>query len=224
MELNTMSEEQSAEQENAAEERSEALGQEEQPAEKAKTDRRQKVKQFFSARKIATLGVFAALSFAVSLLEFPIFPQAPFLELDFSNLFVMLMGFAFGPVEAFIVLVIKEVLYIPIGATGGVGELANILMGFAYIILPATVYYFKKGIKVVIPTLIAAVVLQTAASLVCNRYITFPLFMGSGAKDAFNELFSFIIFFNLIKGAIISVLCIMLYKYLSKALKWLKIK
>lgn len=192
--------------------------------EEAKGKNKREIKQFFSARKIATLGVFAALSFAVSLLEFPIFPQAAFLELDFSNLFVMLMGFAFGPVEAFIVLIIKELLHIPIGSTGGVGELANILMGFAFLIIPATAYYFKKGLKVVIPTLVAATVLQTAAALLCNRYITFPLFMGGGAKDAFFELFPFIIFFNLIKGAIISVLCIILYKYLSKALKWLKIK
>ena len=189
-----------------------------------KAEKKKKVKQFFSARKVATLGMFAALSFAISLLDFPIFPQASFLKLDFSNVFVMLMGFAFGPVEAVIVLVVKEVLHIPLGTTGGVGELANILMGFAYIILPSTLYYFKKGMKVVVPTLLAAIVLQTAAGLICNRYITFPLFMGAGAQDAFNSLFSFIIFFNLIKGAAISALCLVLYKYLSKALKKLKIK
>ncbi len=192
--------------------------------EEAKGKDKRKIKQFFSARKIATLGMFAALSFAISLLEFPIFPQAPFLELDFSNVFVMLMGFAFGPVEAFIVLTVKELLHIPLGSTGGVGELANILMGSAFILLPSAVYYFKKGLKVVIPTLLAGIVLQTAMSLVCNRFITFPLFMGGGAKEAFDSLFSFIIFFNLIKGAAISVLCIVVYKYLSKALKLLKIK
>lgn len=181
-------------------------------------------KPFFTARKIATLGIFAALSFAVSFLEFPIFPAASFLELDFSNVFVMLIGFAFGPVEAVIVLVVKELLHIPVGTTGGVGELANICMGFAYIIIPSTVYYFKKGLKVVIPTLIAGVVLQTAAALICNRFITFPLYMGESAKDAFASLYYYIIFFNIIKGVAVSAVCVILYKYLSKTLKKLKIK
>lgn len=189
-------------------------------------DKKSKVKarEFFSARKVATLAIFTALAFAISLLEFPVFPQASFLELDFSNVFVMLIGFAFGPVEAVIVLVIKELLYIPLGATGGVGELANIFMGCAFVIIPATVYYFKRRFYVVIPSLLAGVVLQTAVALICNRYITFPLFMGSGAKSAFDSLFPFIIYFNLIKGTIISIICIVLYKYLSKALKKLKIK
>lgn len=183
-----------------------------------------KVKQFFSARKIATLGMFTALSFAISLLDFPIFPQASFLKLDFSLVFVMLMGFAFGPVEAVIVLVIKELLRIPLGSTGGIGELANMIMGFGFILIPSVAYYFKKGLKVVIPTLIAGIILQTAAALVCNRYITFPLYMGSKAQEYFDKLYYFVIFFNLIKGAAISVLCVVMYKYLSKALKKLQIK
>lgn len=186
--------------------------------------KKEKVKQFFSARKIATLAMFTALAFVVSLLDFPVFPQASFLKLDFSNVFIMLMGFVFGPVEAVIVCVIKELIHIPIGTTGGVGELANILMGTAYVIIPSTVYYFKKGFIIVIPTLIAGTVLQTAVALLCNRYITFPLYMGSAAANAFNSLYTFIIFFNLIKGAVISFICIILYKYLSKALKKLKIK
>lgn len=186
--------------------------------------KKKSVKEFFSARKIATIGVFAALSYIVMLLDFPIFPAVPFLKLDFSNVFVMLVGFAFGPVEGLVVLVIKEVLHIPIGTTGGVGELANICMGLAYIIVPSITYYFKKGIKIVIPTLLVGVVLQVGVSLLCNRYITFPLYMGEGAASAFNDFYPFITAFNAIKGVANSILCLVLYKYLSKAFKKLKIK
>jgi riboflavin transporter FmnP len=97
-------------------------------------------------------------------------------------------------------------------------------MTTAYILIPSTVYYFKKGIKVVIPSLIAGIILQTAMALICNRFITFPLYMGEGAESAFNSLFYIIIYFNLIKGAAISVICILLYKHLSKVLSKLKIK
>lgn len=186
--------------------------------------KKKSAKEFFSARKIATLGVFAALSYVVMLIDFPIFPAVPFLKLDFSNVFVMLVGFAFGPIEGVVVLVVKEVLHIPIGTTGGVGELANIFMGLAYIIVPSSVYYFKKGFKIVIPTLLVGVVLQIGVALLCNRYITFPLYMKEGASSFFNDTYPFIIAFNAIKGVANSVLCLALYKYLSKAFKKLKIK
>jgi riboflavin transporter FmnP len=203
---------------------SQAQSDEKREANSGKAKTKKTVKEFFSARKIATLAVFTALAFVVSLFDFPIFPAASFLKLDFGNVFIMLMGFVFGPVEAFIVCVIKELIHIPLGSTGGIGELANICMTTAYILIPSTVYYFKKGIKVVIPSLIAGIILQTAMALICNRFITFPLYMGEGAESAFNSLFYIIIYFNLIKGAAISVICILLYKHLSKVLSKLKIK
>ena len=53
---------------------------------------------------------FSALSFVVYLLEIPIFAGTPasFLELDLSNVFVMLAGFMYGALPAFLVVVIKE--------------------------------------------------------------------------------------------------------------------
>ena len=105
-------------------------------------------KPFFTAKKIAIIAVFTALSYVVSLFDFPIFPAAPFLKLDFGNVFLMLIGFLYGPIEAVIAIVIKEVIHIPVGTTGGVGELANILMTCAYVLIPAVVYRFKNGIKV----------------------------------------------------------------------------
>lgn len=191
---------------------------------KAKGKKKIEWDKFFSAKKIAVLGTFTALAYVVMLLDFSIFPATPFLKLDFSSVFVMLVGFAFGPVEGGVVLVLKEVLHIPVGTTGGVGELANICMGFAYIIVPSVVYYFKKGIKIVIPTLFVGVMLQIGVSLLCNRYINFPLYMQGGAAEAFAEWYPYIIAFNAIKGVANSVLCVVLYKYLSKMLKKLKIK
>lgn len=178
-----------------------------------------KIKQFFSAKKIAVMAVFTALAFVVSLFDFPLFPQASFLKLDFGNIFIMLTGFLFGPIEAVIVCVIKELIHIPVGTTGGVGELANILMTVSFVIIPSTVYRFKRKFWVVIPSLIAGVILQTCSALVCNRYITFPLFMGKGAESAFNSFWPIIIYFNLAKGAIISVACCLLYKTVSRLIK-----
>ena len=43
----------------------------------------------FNGKTIAKLGIFTALSFVLTYLEFPIFPAANFLKLDFSNVFVL---------------------------------------------------------------------------------------------------------------------------------------
>ncbi len=167
-------------------------------------------------RQIVGTALFSALSFVVSLLEFPIFPAASFLKLDFSAVFVLLGGFMYGPVAGVIICAVKELIRFAMGSgTGGVGEIANFLVIFSLIIVPTTVYRFKKGLPVVIITLIVGVLCMTGAALISNRFIMFPLYMGEGAVSAFNSLWYYIIFFNLIKGVAVSAIVFLLYKRLS---------
>ena len=181
------------------------------------------LKKRFSAKRIALMAVFVALSFCVSLLDFPIFPATPFLKLDFGNTFILLIAFLLGPVEGVIVCILKEVIRIPTGSTGGVGELANIFATSAYILLPSIMYRYKKGLKFVIPSLVGACFLGTGMALLTNRYINFPLYMGAGAATFFAESFFFILAFNFIKTVAISILTLLLYKRLSNFLKSMKI-
>ena len=171
-------------------------------------------------RQIVGTALFAALSFAVSLLEFPIFPAASFLKLDFSAVFVLLGGFMYGPIAGIIVCAVKELIRFAMGSsTGGVGEIANFLVIFSLIIVPITVYRFKKGLPMVIITLIIGVLCMTGTALVSNRFIMFPLYMGDGAVSAFYSLWYYIIFFNLIKGVAVSTIVFLLYKRLSALFK-----
>ena len=140
-----------------------------------------------ATRKIVGTALFAALSFVVSLLEFPIFPAAGFLKLDFSAVFTLLGGFMYGPVAALVICAVKELIRFAMGSgTGGVGEIANFVVTAAFIIIPTTVYRFKKGLPVVIITLIAGIFLQVCAAVIANRFIMFPLYMGDGAASAFS--------------------------------------
>ena len=167
-------------------------------------------------RRIVGSALFSALSFVVSLLEFPIFPAASFLKLDFSAVFVLLGGFMYGPIAGVTICAVKELIRFAMGSsTGGVGEIANFLVIFSLIIVPTTVYRFKKGLPVVIITLIVGVLCMTGAALISNRLIMFPLYMGEGAANAFNSLWYYIIFFNLIKGVAVSAIVFLLYKRLS---------
>ena len=182
-------------------------------------ERKNQFKARFSAKRMALMAAFVALSYVVSLLDFPIFPAVPFLKLDFGNVFILLIGFLLGPVEGIVVCLLKEGLRIVGSSSGGVGELANMMVTAAYILLPSIVYQYKKGLKIVVPTLLVGCALGTAVALFTNRYINFPLYMGEAAAAVFAESFWFIFAFNAIKTVAVSVLTLLLYKRLSNFLK-----
>ncbi len=186
------------------------------------------MKNVFTTKNIAGMAVFAALSFVVYLLEIPIFAGTPasFLELDLSNVLVMLAGFMYGPIPAILILIVKEAIHIPIGGTFGVGELANVIITTAFVLLPSIVYQYKKGIKPVIITLIISCVIQTGIALVANKFINFPFFTGSlpfaptqTSNQMFGALWAYILAFNFIKAVVVSIVTIILYKKVSHLFK-----
>lgn len=181
------------------------------------------LKKRFSAKRLAFIAVFVALSYAVSFLELPLFPATPYLELDFSNVFILLVSFLLGPIEGIATCILKELLRTIGSSSGGVGEIANAIATIAYLLLPSVAYRFKKGLGVVIPALVGACFIGTAAALLTNRFITFPLYMGESAAAVFTDVFWFVTAFNLIKTASVGVLTALLYKRLSNFIKRMKI-
>ncbi len=183
-----------------------------------------KKNSIITTKKLVTLALFTALTYVVSLISFSIFPAAPYLKLDFGNVFILLSGFLFGPVEGIAVCLVKEVLSLINTTTGGVGEIANFIMTSSFIILPSVVYKIKKGFKPVAISLAAACIIGTAVAALVNRFIVFPLYMGDSAPKIFNEVLLFVLLFNLIKTVSISAITLILYKRLSKILKKLEVK
>ena len=181
------------------------------------------LKKRFSAKRLSLMAVFTALSYGISFLEVPLFPITPFLKLDFGNVFILLIAFLLGPIEGVLVCLLKEGFRALSSGSGGVGEIANFITTSVYILLPAIVYQRKKGLKTVVLSLVGACVLGVGAALFANRFINFPLYMGEGAKAAFVQFFWWLVAFNLIKTAAVSVLTLLLYKRLSNFLKKLKI-
>ena len=173
----------------------------------------------FSTKKLVTLALFTALTYVVSLFSFPLFPATPYLKLDFGNVFILLSGFLFGPVEGIIVCLVKEVLSLINSSSGGVGEIANFIMTSSYILIPSIVYRYRKGLKAVLVSLVGACFAGTAVATLTNRFIVFPLYMGDKAPAVFNSVFWFVVGFNLIKTVAISAVTFLLYKRLSGVLK-----
>lgn len=198
------------------------------PPEQARQGKKFNIRQYFTATRIAYLALFTALSFVLRLpsFEFMIFPAVPFLKMDFSNTFVMIAGFALGPVSGIIVGALKEVLYgLFFSQTVGVGELANMLFILAYALVPSIVYVKHKGIKTVIVTLIIGCVSQVVFSVPINYFINFPFFWtmtgGSWAEgmDVYLSVWYWAVLFNLVKAVLITAATLILYKPLSRLIK-----
>ena len=173
-----------------------------------------------NTKKIVGIAIFSAIAFVISYLEFPLFPAANFLKLDFSAVFICLAGFIFGPIAGVSVSAVKEVLCWMIkSSTGGVGEIANFIVTLGLFLLPTIVYLHKKGIKTVIVTMLIGCVIQVGLALISNRFIMFPLFMGDAAPEVFKSVWYYVLLFNLIKSVIISFVTIILYKRVSGIIK-----
>ena len=184
------------------------------------------LKKRVTAKRLALIAVFVALSYAVSFIEIPApFFGASFLKLDFGNVFILLISFLLGPIEGVTVCLLKESLRL-IGGTGA-GELANFLVTSAFILLPSIAYQKNKTFKTVIITLIISIFIATGVSLLVNRVIVFPAFalvgggtiFGMTVTEAFSKFWLGVLAFNFIKTLSISLLTLLLYKRLSNVLK-----
>ena len=97
---------------------------------------------------IVKVSIFAAMSSVLYCLRFPLpfFPS--FLDVQFSNLPAILAGFIFGPFGGAIVIVIKTLLKLLIqsSGTGGVGEVADLVIGLI-VVIPSSIIYQKNKTK-----------------------------------------------------------------------------
>ena len=202
--------------------------------EQAKPSERVKraLKKRFTAKRLALMAVFVALSYVVSLLEIPLpLFGAEFLKLDFGNVFIVLISFLLGPVEVILVCLIKEAFRCIGSSSLCSGELANFLVTSSYLLLPSILYQFRKGIKTVIWSLSVACLIATGTALLANRFIIFPTYavlfggsiFGMTVSEAFAAFWVAVLLFNLIKTLSISLLTLLLYKRLSNFLKKWKI-
>lgn len=192
----------------------------------------------FSIRKISIIGVFSAISFVLMLIEFPL-PFAPsFYKFDFSDIPALIGGFAAGPMVGVMIEFIKVLLNILIqGTTSGfVGEIANFVVGAAFI-LPATIIYrFKKTRKVALISCLAGTLCIAIVGSLLNAFFLLPAYaimfgsgidafvgMGAAINPAITNVTTFCLFavapFNLVKGIADSAITFLVYKQLSPILK-----
>lgn len=109
------------------------------------TNTAEKSTQKIGARTLALVGMLSAVAVVLMTFDIPL-PFAPtFYKIDFSEVPVLIGCFTMGPLAGVGIELIKNLLHIVISGTqtAGVGEVANFLIGCAFIV-PAGLIYHKK--------------------------------------------------------------------------------
>ena len=104
-------------------------------------------KNYLNINMIAKIAVMGALAGALMFFEFPLPFLPPFYKIDFSEVAVLISGFALGPLAAVLVEFIKIVVHLLIKGTTTlfVGELANFLIGCSFVVPAALIYKYHKN-------------------------------------------------------------------------------
>ena len=190
-------------------------------------------------RKMVQIAMLGAVAAVLMYLEFPApFLAPPFYKIDFSELPVLIGGFAMGPVAGVIIEAIKIALHLLFKGTqtAFVGELGNFIMGCALVIPAATIYKFRKTKRMALVSLIVGVIVTSAASVFVNAYMLLPAYgaafgmpmevfigMGQAIHPSINSVMTFCLLtvlpFNLFKGLLSLITTMLIYKHIRKILK-----
>lgn len=187
-----------------------------------------------SVRTMTVTAMLAAVSYLLAFAEFPVPLSPSFARMDLSDLPALVGAFAFGPLAGLTVELVKNGLQLLSTSTGGVGELANFLMGSSYVITAGLIYRFHKTKTAALISCIAASIVMGLTAAVTNYFILLPMFERFMPLEqiiaSFGEFIPFIqtkldvavynaFPFNLLKGLVIGAFAMLLYKRLSPILK-----
>lgn len=166
------------------------------------------------------IGVLSALSYMIMFLEFPLPFFPPYLKIDLGDIPAIVGAFAFGPVAGVIIELVKNILHlITKTETGGIGELANFLTGASFVVASSLIYFKNKNKKSAVVGLAVGSIVMTAVMCLANYFILLPFYLGTApSPDTLGLIWSTTLPFNLIKGIILSIITILIYKRLSPIL------
>ncbi|MEE0708323.1 MAG: ECF transporter S component [Gemmiger sp.] len=194
----------------------------------------QKKPSIQNVRMLTMTAVLSAIAFVLAFFEFPVPLSPSFARMDLSDLPALIGAFAYGPVSGVLIELVKNALQLLTSSTGGIGELANFIMGSSFVVAAGLIYKHHKTKKTAILACLIASVIMGVVATVVNYFILLPVFEAFMPLDqliaSFSKFMPFIktkldvvLFnafpFNLLKGIGISIVTMLLYKRLTPILK-----
>ena len=183
--------------------------------------------------KLAVTAMLTAIAVALQYIEFSIPIVPSFLKLDFSDLPELIGTFVLGPWWALAICFLKNLIHIPFGTSGGVGELSNFLLGATFVVVAGLIYQHKKTRKTALIACLSGAAAMAVMSFPTNYFIVYPAFaqmwfggtldpvigMNRALLPAADTLEKALLFFNLpftlVKGLLVSLITMFIYKPLS---------
>ncbi|KAF1298095.1 ECF transporter S component [Enterococcus sp. JM4C] len=181
-------------------------------------------------QKMVAVSMFAAIGLVLQYIAFPIMPAFGFLKIDFSDIPIMISMFLFGPMAGIATAFIRSVLHLITTGFSPSNMVGDVASFFASTIFTLPMYYFfNKGshkFKNKAVGTVSGILALTVFMSVANYFVITPLylyFFGVNANQflgmpLINYVLIGIVPFNLIKGAIVSAVFLVLH---AKLLPWL---
>ena len=185
-------------------------------------------------RIITMTALLSAMAYVLAFVEFPVPLSPSFAKMDLSDLPALIGAFAFGPISGLLIELVKNALQLTTTSTGGIGEIANFLMGASYVVAAGVIYKKHKTKKTAIIACAAASFVMGIAAALANYFILLPLFetflplnqliASFGAFLPFiHTKLDIVLFnalpFNILKGLVIGGFTMLTYKRLTPILK-----
>ena len=190
------------------------------------------------AKRISLVGICGAIAAVLHILDFPLMFLAPeFYKLDFSELPVLMCGFYLGPSAAVACEGVKILLKLLLKGTSTafVGDFANFAVGCSFVLPAIILYHLRKTRKGAVLALAAGTVILTVFGSAFNAIYLLPKFselyglpldtiisMGSAVNANVSNVTTFVLFcvapLNLLKGISVSLLALLLYKRVERAI------
>jgi len=193
------------------------------------------VKQVLNINSMVKIAFLSVVAYLLMIIEIPIFFFPTFLKIDLSDIPALVAGFAIGPIGAILVELVKNILHLITKTdTGGVGELANFLVGIALVVPAAISYKVSRTKKAAFLGMGLGILVMAMVGALANYFILLPFYakimpleqiiaISAAANGAINSLETLILYavipFNILKGIAVVIITGSIYKKISYLFK-----
>jgi riboflavin transporter len=175
-----------------------------------------KKRSVWSVRELVTLAIFSALGMALSFIQIPIFPPAPYLQYDPSGIVTLTVALMYGPLAG---IVVQLVSWIPKLIMSPLGSLLTFVAMIGAVLVVGLIYKRLHNLKGAIVSLVAGSIVFIILAIAMNFLIT-PIYSpGVTVEAVAGMVVPILLPFNLIKCGINGVATGLLYKPVSNLVK-----
>lgn len=177
--------------------------------------------QIYKTKRLILISILSAMGFILMFLKFPLPFLPPYLTIDFSDLPALVALFTVGPLGAILVEFIKNLLNFITSPADPIGPVANFIAGAAFLM---TVYVVMKHKNNKVISLTLGVIVMTIMMSLMNYFVLLPMYgMIMNLSDVVTNVkvivAAGIVPFNLIKGALLGGLFLIVEKTILPSLQ-----